>query len=77
MELKDLNLSDEQMALVSKYVQSETDKVRTDYSKKLKDANDEITRLKPVEKSESEKALEERISALEAREREIANSFNY
>lgn len=73
MELKDLNLSDEQMALVSKYVQSETDKVRTDYSKKLKDANDEITRLKPVEKSESEKALEERISALEAREREIAN----
>ena len=73
MELKDLNLSDEQMALVSKYVQSETDKVRTDYSKKLKDANDEITRLKPVEKSETEKALEERISALEAKEREIAN----
>ena len=73
MELKDLNLSDEQMALVSKYVQSETDKVRTDYSKKLKDANDEITRLKPVEKSETEKALEARISALEAREKEIAN----
>ena len=73
MELKDLNLSDEQMALVSKYVQSETDKVRTDYSKKLKDANDEITRLKPVEKSESEKALEERIATLEAKEREIAN----
>lgn len=73
MELKDLNLSDEQMALVSKYVQSETDKVRTDYSKKLKDANDEITRLKPVEKSETEKALEERIATLEAKEREIAN----
>ena len=73
MELKDLNLSDEQMALVTKYVQSETDKVRTDYSKKLKDANDEITRLKPVEKSESEKALEARISALEAKEKELAN----
>lgn len=73
MEIKDLNLSDEQLALVQKYVQSETDKVRTDYSQKLKTANDEIARLKPVEKSESEKALEERITALEAREREVAN----
>lgn len=73
MELNELNLTDEQLAMVQKYVQSETDKVRTDYSKKLKDANDEITKLKPVEKSETEKALEERISALEAKEREIAN----
>lgn len=73
MNIEELGLSEEQLALVNKYVQSETDKVRTDYSKKLKDANDEITRLKPVEKSETEKALEERISALEAREREIAN----
>lgn len=73
MELTEMNLTEEQLALVQKYVQSETDKVRTDYSKKLKDANDEITKLKPVEKSETEKALEERISALEAKEREIAN----
>lgn len=73
MNIEELGLSEEQLALVNKYVQSETDKVRTDYSKKLKDANDEITRLKPVEKSETEKALEERISALEAKEREIAN----
>lgn len=73
MNIEELGLSEEQLALVNKYVQSETDKVRTDYSKKLKDANDEITKLKPVEKSETEKALEERISALEAKEREIAN----
>ena len=67
MDIKELNLTDEQMALVSKYVQSETDKVRTDYSAKLKTANDEIARLKPVEKSDAEKALEERISALESK----------
>lgn len=73
MDIKELNLTDEQMALVSKYVQSETDKVRTDYSAKLKTANDEIARLKPVEKSDAEKALEERISALESKEKELAN----
>ena len=73
MDIKELNLTDEQMALVSKYVQSETDKVRFDYSAKLKTANDEIARLKPVEKSDAEKALEERISALESKEKELAN----
>ena len=71
MDIKELNLTDEQMALVSKYVQSETDKVRTDYSAKLKTVNDEIARLKPVEKSDAEKALEERISALESKEKEL------
>ena len=73
MDIKELNLTDEQMALVQKYVQSETDKVRTDYSQKLKTANDEIAKLKPVEKSDAEKALEERITALENREKELAN----
>lgn len=73
MDIKELNLSDEQMALVSKYVQSETDKVRTDYSQKLKTANDELAKYKPVEKSDAEKALEERLTALENREKEIAN----
>ena len=73
MDIKELNLSEEQLALVQKYVQSETDKVRTDYSQKLKTANDEIAKLKPVEKSDAEKTLEERISALEAKEKELAN----
>jgi septum formation topological specificity factor MinE len=73
MNIEELNLSDEQMALVQKYVQSETDKVRTDYSAKLKTANDEIAKYKPIEKSDAEKALEERIAALETKEREIAN----
>ena len=39
MELNELNLSEEQLASVQKYVQSETDKVRTKYSAELKTAN--------------------------------------
>lgn len=73
MDIKELNLTDEQMALVQKYVQSETDKVRTDYSSKLKTVNEELAQYKPKEKSDAEKALEERISALEAKEKELAN----
>ena len=73
MDIKELNLTDAQRALVSKYVQSETDKVRTDYSSKLKTANEELAKYKPKEKSDAEKALEERISALENREKELAN----
>ena len=71
MNIEELNLSEEQLALVKKFVQSETDKVRTDYSAKLKTANEELAHYKPKEKSESEKALEDRIAALEAREKEI------
>lgn len=73
MDIKELNLSEEQMALVQKYVQSETDKIRTDYSQKLKTANDELAQYKPKEKSDAEKALEDRITALENREKELAN----
>lgn len=72
MNIEELGLSEEQLANVNKYVQSETDKVRTDYSKKLKDANDELAKYKPVEKSDEEKALEERVATLEAKERELA-----
>ena len=73
MDIKELNLSEEQLALVQKYVQSETDKVRTDYSAKLKTANEELAQYKPKEKSDAEKALEDRITALENREKELAN----
>ena len=73
MELTEMNLTDEQLANVQKYVQSHEDRIRTDYSKRLKDANDELAKYKPVEKSDAEKALEERISALEAKEKELAS----
>lgn len=72
MELKIEGLTQEQIAQVEKLIQSETDKVRTDYSNRLRTANEELAKYKPVEKSDSEKALEVRLSALEAREKEIA-----
>ena len=57
-------------------IQSETDKVRTKYNKKLKTLRETIESLekeiqdaKPVEKSEQEKDYETRLAALEAREK--------
>ena len=73
MDIKELNLTDETKAQVEKLLQSETDRIRTEYSKKLKDVNEELNQYKPKEKSDAEKALEERISALEAKEKELAS----
>lgn len=72
MELNELNLNEEQLASVQKLIQSETDKVRTKYSQELKTVNEELSKYKPVEKSESEKALEERIKALEEKEAQLS-----
>ena len=71
MELNEMNLTEEQLTMVQKYVQSETDKVRTKYSQDLKTANEELAKYKPVEKSETEKALEARLKALEDKEAEL------
>ena len=73
MNIEELNLSDETKAQVEKLLQSETDKIRTEYSQKLKTVNEELNQYKPKEKSDAEKALEDRISALEAKEKELAN----
>lgn len=56
---------------VNKQLQSETDRVRTEYSKKLKQMEEKLQELKPKEKSESEIELENRIKALEDKEKEI------
>ena len=72
MELNELNLTEEQLAGVQKLIQSETDKVRTKYSTELRTANEELSKWKPAEKSESEKALEERIRALEEKEAQLS-----
>ena len=64
MELTELNLTDEQLESVTKYVQSETDKVRTKYAQ-------ELAKYKPTEKTEAEKALEEKEKALVERENAI------
>lgn len=72
MDIKELGLTAEQLDAVQKYAQSEADKVRTNYSKQLKDVNDELNKYKPKEKTEEEKSLEARIKALEDREAEIS-----
>jgi predicted transcriptional regulator len=50
----------EVQGLLDRYVQSECDKVRTEYSKKLKTAETERDALKPKDKSETELALDKR-----------------
>ena len=73
MNIADIkDLTDEQIELVNKLVQSETDKVRTDYSTKLKAVNDELTQYKPRQKTDTEIALEERVKAIEDREKELS-----
>lgn len=61
--LKDIvtefNLNEECVGKLEKLIQSETDKVRTDYSQKLKDANAEVEKYKPREKSDAEIELEQ------------------
>lgn len=73
MELNEMNLTEEQLANVQKLLQSHEDRIRTDYSKKLKDAETELAKYKPKEQTDAEKALESRIAALEAKEQELAN----
>lgn len=53
-------------------LQSETDKVRTSYVQKLKAVEAERDKLKPAEKTEQEKALEQREAELSRKEREFA-----
>lgn len=73
MELNIEGLTQEQIDAVTKFVQSETDKVRTKYSTELKTVNDELAQYKPKQKSDAEKALEQRIANLEAKEHELAS----
>lgn len=72
MELTELGLSEEQMTAVQKAIQSEADKVRTDYSTKLKTANDELLKHKPVDKTDEEKEVDKKLKELEAKEKELA-----
>lgn len=58
-------------AELDKRIQSETDKVRTEYSKKLKALEDKVKELTPEVKTEAEIDLEKRIAAIEAREAKI------
>ncbi|MBI5996801.1 capsid assembly scaffolding protein Gp46 family protein [Clostridium perfringens] len=66
--LDELNLTTEQLEGVQKYVQAEGDKIRTKYSKQIKDLEGKL----PKEKSEEELAFEKRVAELETREKELA-----
>lgn len=65
--LEELNLTTEQLEGVQKYVQGETDKVRTKYSKQIKELESKV----PKEKSEDELAFEKRLKDLETKEKEL------
>lgn len=56
---------------LNKRIQSETDKVRTEYSKKVKDLESKVKELTPVEKTQAELDMEARIKALEDKEKEV------
>lgn len=55
-----------------KAIQSAEDKIRGHYSKEINDLKDKIKELTPVEKSQAEIDLENRIAALEESERIVA-----
>ncbi len=56
---------------VAKKIQSAEDKLRTSYSKQIKDLQEQIKKLSPVEKSESEIAIENRLAELEKAQAEV------
>lgn len=58
---------------VAKKVQSAEDKLRTKYSKEIKDLQDQIKKLSPVEKTQAEIDIENRLAALEASEKAVAD----
>lgn len=58
---------------VTKKIKSAEDELHKKYSKKIEDLEAQIKKLSPVEKSEAEIALEKRIAALEASEKDIAD----
>ena len=57
---------------LDKRIQSAEDKLRTKYSNKIKALEKKIDEMKPVEKSEQERDYEERLQALERREKAAA-----
>lgn len=72
MRLEELQGFDEsQMEQIKKVIQSETDSVRTQYSKRVKELEQEVTQYKPKEKTPQEIELEQRIKVLEDREKAI------
>lgn len=84
MELTELNLNEEQLKGVQEYVQSslknEGEKITKDYDEQIKGLSTTITDLKsklPVEKSETELALEKRLKVVEDKEKEVSKKERF
>lgn len=54
-----------------KAIQSAEDKLRTNYSKQIKDFEKKIAELTPAQKTETELALEKRLAEVEAKEKRL------
>lgn len=68
MKLEELQgFNEEQLEMIKKVIQGSEDRVRTEYTTKIKD----LEKYKPVDKTPQEIALEERLKALEDREKAI------
>ena len=57
---------------VAKKIQSAEDKLHTSYSKQIKDLEAKVKELSPVEKTQAEIDVENRLAALEASEKAVA-----
>lgn len=55
-----------------KKIQGEADRVRTEYSKKIKELEAKVKELTPVQKTEAEIDFENRLANLEAKEKRMA-----
>ena len=55
----------------AKAIQSAEDKLRTNYSKQIKELQEQISKLTPKEKSQSEIDFENRLKALEQKEKKM------
>lgn len=60
-------------AELDKRIQSAEDKLRTSYTKTIKELESKISELSPVEKTPEQIDLEKRLAALETKEKEIAD----
>lgn len=58
---------------VNKKIQSAEDKLRTKYVKEIKDLQEQVKKLSPVEKTQAEIDIENRLAALEASEKAVAD----
>lgn len=68
MELTELNLTQEQLEGLKCHLQSEGDKIRTEYSKRIKELEVKL----PVEPTEQEIAFQTRVKEIEDREKALA-----